>query len=59
MLASSESGAAPLRYLAQLFGGPTAGFNSLGTFWVFCLMIVICADIIGPTAFNSRILGVA
>ena len=33
--------------------------NSLGTFWVFCLMFLICADVLGRFLFNSPIRGVA
>lgn len=41
------------------FVGLTYGMNSLGTFWVFCLMFLICADVIGRYVFNSPIRGVA
>jgi tripartite ATP-independent transporter DctM subunit len=41
------------------FVGLTYGMNSLGTFWVFCLMFLICADVIGRYVFNAPIRGVA
>ena len=33
--------------------------NSLGTFWVFCLMFLICADILARNLFNYPIRGVS
>ena len=33
--------------------------NSLGTFWVFCLMFLICTEITGRFAFNYPIRGVS
>jgi TRAP-type C4-dicarboxylate transport system permease small subunit len=32
--------------------------NSIGTLWIFGLMVVICLDVIGRTAFNSPLPGV-
>ena len=32
--------------------------NSIGTLWIFALMVVICLDVIGRTAFNSPLPGV-
>lgn len=32
--------------------------NSIGTFWIFVLMLVISTDVIGRTAFNSPLPGV-
>ncbi len=51
--------ASALQRLAHGFGRLTAGMNSLGTFWVFCLMFLICADILGRTLFSSPIRGTA
>jgi len=35
-----------------------SGLNSVGTLWIFALMIVISIDVIGRTAFNSPLPGV-
>jgi TRAP-type mannitol/chloroaromatic compound transport system permease small subunit len=35
-----------------------SGLNSIGTLWIFALMIVINLDVIGRTAFNSPLPGV-
>ena len=35
-----------------------SGLNSIGTLWIFALMIVISLDVIGRTAFNSPLPGV-
>lgn len=35
-----------------------SGLNSIGTLWIFVLMIVISLDVIGRTAFNSPLPGV-
>ena len=35
-----------------------SGLNSIGTLWIFALMIVISFDVIGRTAFNSPLPGV-
>ena len=32
--------------------------NAIATFWVFCLMFLIVADVLGRTAFNNPLLGV-
>jgi TRAP-type C4-dicarboxylate transport system permease small subunit len=32
--------------------------NSIGTLWIFALMVVICSDVVGRTAFNSPLPGV-
>lgn len=45
--------------IAKNFGSLTLGMNSIGTFWVFCLMFLICADVVGRYVFNSPIRGVA
>lgn len=49
----------PLAYIAKGFNALTLGMNSVGTFWVFCLMFVICADVVGRYVFNAPIRGVA
>jgi C4-dicarboxylate transporter DctM subunit len=46
------------RRFASGFGRVAAGMNTLGTFWVFCLMFLICGDIAGRTLFSSPIRGV-
>ena len=35
-----------------------SGLNSIGTLWIFALMVVISLDVIGRTAFNSPLPGV-
>lgn len=35
-----------------------SGLNSVGTLWIFTLMVVISLDVIGRTAFNSPLPGV-
>jgi TRAP-type mannitol/chloroaromatic compound transport system permease small subunit len=32
--------------------------NSIGTLWIFTLMVVICLDVVGRTVFNSPLPGV-
>jgi TRAP-type mannitol/chloroaromatic compound transport system permease small subunit len=32
--------------------------NSIGTLWIFALMVVICLDVVGRTVFNSPLSGV-
>lgn len=41
------------------YGMLTSGMNSLGTLWVFGLMFLICADVIGRSVFSSPIRGTA
>ena len=40
------------------FGVFTSWMNSLGTVWVFALMLLVCADVIGRNFFLSPIVGV-
>ena len=47
------------RYLAGLFAIFTSWMNSVGSIWVFCLMLLVCADIFGRNVLNAPILGVA
>ncbi len=56
---SDKGGTSMFRRPVQLFDAFTSGMNSLGTFWVFCLMFLICADIIARYFFNYAIRGVA
>jgi C4-dicarboxylate transporter DctM subunit len=44
---------------ALLFDRVTSLLNSLGTFWVFCLIFLICADVVARNLFNAPIYGVA
>ena len=41
------------------FGRLVALFSALGTAWIFFLMVLICADVIGRDLFLKPILGVA
>jgi C4-dicarboxylate transporter, DctM subunit len=60
-LRGAADGGQPRRLagLADGFAALTSWMNGLGTFWVFCLMFLICADIIARGAFNAPIRGVA
>lgn len=58
-LDSDRGGASWLRRPVRIFDLITSGMNSLGTFWVFCLMFLICAEITGRFAFNYPIRGVS
>jgi C4-dicarboxylate transporter, DctM subunit len=58
-LGSNRYGTSFLRRLVEIFHLITSGMNSLGTFWVFCLMFLICAEITGRFAFNYPIRGVS
>lgn len=51
--------AGPFASFAKGFTVLTLGMNSVGTFWVFCLMFLICADVVGRYVFNAPIRGVA
>ena len=56
---ASERPAGPLASIAKGFAALTFGMNSVGTFWVFCLMFIICADVVGRYVFNAPIRGAA
>ena len=58
-LSASKREASVFRRLASGFGTLTSGMSSLGTFWVFCLMFLICADVLGRSVFSSPIRGVS
>jgi len=45
--------------LAHGFAALTLGMNSVGTFWIFCLMFLICADVVGRYVFSAPIRGAA
>lgn len=47
------------RDLVNQFANLISVLNSAGTIWIFALMFLICADIIGRAAFNAPIRGVA
>jgi TRAP-type mannitol/chloroaromatic compound transport system permease small subunit len=49
--------AVALRHLLS-FEGLLSLLNSIGTLWIFVLMVVISIDVIGRTAFNSPLPGV-
>lgn len=58
-LETEKGGTSLPRRPAEIFHMITSGMNSLGTFWVFCLMFLICAEITGRFAFNYAIRGVS
>jgi len=43
---------------AHLYAVLTSALNSIGTIWIFCLMCMICADIVARSFFNAPIYGV-
>lgn len=44
--------------LGKPFAGLLAGLNAVGTAWIFLLMLVINADVIGRTVFTTPVPGV-
>jgi len=57
MTADPEDGASRHRlsaYLATLAGG----MNAIGTVWIFVLMVLVNADVLGREAFSSPVRGV-
>ena len=44
--------------LAQNFGRLLSGLNGIGTVWIFVMMVLINADVIGRALFNAPIRGV-
>lgn len=53
---SSSAGGAPRR--RNVFAGLLVGLNAVGTVWIFALMLIINADVIGRTAFSAPLPGV-
>jgi len=45
--------------VARGFAALTLGMNSVGTFWIFCLTFLVCADIVGRYVFSAPIRGAA
>ena len=43
---------------ARLFDGLVSLFNAGGSVWIFCLMSILCADVISRSLFNAPINGV-
>jgi C4-dicarboxylate transporter, DctM subunit len=58
-LRADQSGTSWSRRPVEIFDMITTGMNSLGTFWVFMLMFLICAEITGRFVFNYPIRGVS
>lgn len=48
----------PPSALARNFGHILSGLNGLGTVWIFVMMVLINADVIGRAVFNAPIRGV-
>ena len=44
--------------LPRLFDGTVSIFNGGGSVWIFCLMSILCADVISRALFNAPINGV-
>jgi tripartite ATP-independent transporter DctM subunit len=51
--------AGPLARLERAYTALELGMNSVGTFWVFALMFLICADVAGRYLFSAPIKGAA
>jgi C4-dicarboxylate transporter DctM subunit len=45
-------------HLARLFDGAVSIFNGSGSIWIFCLMAVLCTDVVSRALFNAPINGV-
>ncbi len=60
-MSSESSGAtrSPMNSLANGFSGLVAGLNSVGTAWIFALMVLINVDVLARYLFNAPIQGVA
>ncbi len=58
---SSDAGAGPEpgNALSRAFSGLVAGLNSVGTAWIFALMLIINTDVLSRYLFNAPIQGVA
>lgn len=54
-----QSGVRALDALDHVFGALSAGLNALGTLWIFALMLLINADVLGRNFFLRPIAGVA
>ena len=44
--------------IARLFDGVVSLFNGGGSIWIFCLMSILCADVISRAVFSAPINGV-
>ncbi len=60
-MSAESSGAknSPVHLLANGFSGLVAGLNSVGTAWIFALMVLINIDVLARYLFNAPIQGVA
>ena len=58
---SSDAGAGqrPGNPVIRAFSGLVAGLNSVGTAWIFALMLIINVDVLSRYLFNAPIQGVA
>src|SRR3972149_2568780 len=54
-----EGGGGAGARFAQGFAALTLGMNSVGTFWIFCLTFLVCADVVGRYVFSAPIRGAA
>ena len=59
MSAGTEAGSRPGNSLIRAFSGLVAGLNSVGTVWIFALMLIINVDVLSRYLFNAPIQGVA
>ena len=59
MSAGAEAGPKPGNPLIRAFSGLVAGLNSVGTVWIFALMVIINVDVLSRYLFNAPIQGVA
>ena len=59
MSAAAEAGPDPGNPVIRAFSGLVAGLNSVGTAWIFVLMVIINVDVLSRYLFNAPIQGVA
>ena len=59
MSAGADAGPGPGNSLIRAFAGLVAGLNSMGTAWIFALMLIINVDVLSRYLFNAPIQGVA
>ena len=57
MASSAEAGPSP-RGPGTVFAWLVVAMNAIGSIWVFVIMVLVVADVIGRYAFNSPIAGV-
>ena len=59
MRSDADAGQSPGNPVIRAFSGLVAGLNSIGTGWIFVLMLIINVDVLSRYLFNAPIQGVA